>query len=228
MFYQLQSFLYDFHQKFTLRQARRLKDAYRGTVEIDGATEKLSARERSQVAIDAAKAVAAIYGLQFGIQVLRETLFVDLERNKRDKEKTKGEINMARALGAASRTGILGPYDTLFNIVSGARYQREPATVVLGPAVGGMSELFQSVVNLYGERNSANTNTAERKLARTGYNTIATPALNAVFAGMPAGPLSAALVQAFRHPLARESAVSAVAGPIQTKKKGPMKTTTYY
>jgi hypothetical protein len=228
MFYQLQSFLYDFHQKFTLRQARRLKDAYRGAVEIDGATEKLSARERSQVAIDAAKAVAAIYGLQFGIQVLRETLFVDLERNKRDKEKTKGEINIARALGAASRTGILGPYDTLFNIVSGARYQREPATVVLGPAVGGMSELFQSVVNLYGERNSANTNTAERKLARTGYNTIATPALNAVFAGMPAGPLSAALVQAFRHPLARESAVSAVAGPIQTKKKGPMKTTTYY
>jgi hypothetical protein len=228
MFYQLQSFLYDFHQKFTLRQARRLKDAYRGTVEIDGATEKLSTRERSQVAIDAAKAIAAIYGLQYGIQVLRETIFVDLERNKRDKEKTQAEVNMARALGAASRTGILGPYDTLFNIVSGARYQREPATVVLGPAVGGMSELFQSVVNLYGERNSANTNTAERKLARTGYNTIATPALNAVFAGMPAGPLSAALVQAFRHPLARESAVSAVAGPIQTKKKGPMKTTTYY
>ncbi len=228
MFYQLQSFLYDFHQKFTLRQARRLKDAYRGTMEIDGATEKLSTRERSQVAIDAAKAIAAIYSLQYGIQVLRETIFVDLERNKRDKEKTQAEINMARALGAASRTGILGPYDTLFNIVSGARYQREPATVVLGPAVGGMSELFQSVVNLYGDRNSANTNTAERKLARTGYNTIATPALNAVFAGMPAGPLSAALVQAFRHPLARESAVSAVAGPIQTKKKGPMKTTTYY
>lgn len=228
LFYQLQSFLYDFHQKFTLRQARRLKDAYRGTVEIDGATEKLSARERSQVAIDAAKAIAAIYGLQYGIQVLRETLFVDLERNKRDKEKTQGEINMARALGAASRTGVLGPYDTLFNIISGARYQREPATVVLGPAVGGMSELFQSVVNLYGDRNSGNTNTTERKLARTAYNTLATPAMNAVFAGMPAGPLSAGLVQAFRHPLTREAVVSGVAGPIQTKKKGPMKTTKYY
>jgi len=228
LFYQLQSFLYDFHQKFTLRQARRLKDAYRGTVEIDGATEKLSARERSQVAIDAAKAIAAIYGLQYGIQVLRETLFVDLERNKRDKEKTQGEINMARALGAASRTGILGPYDTLFNIISGARYQREPATVVLGPAVGGMSELFQSVVNLYGDRNSGNTNTTERKLARTAYNTLATPAMNAVFAGMPAGPLSAGLVQAFRYPLTREAVVSGVAGPLQTKKKGPMKTTKYY
>jgi hypothetical protein len=228
LFYQLQSFLYDFHQKFTLRQARRLKDAYRGTVEIDGAIEKLSARERSQVAIDAAKAIAAIYGLQYGIQVLRETLFVDLERNKRDKEKTQGEINMARALGAASRTGILGPYDTLFNIISGARYQREPATVVLGPAVGGMSELFQSVVKLYGDRNSGNTNTTERKLVRTAYNTLATPAMNAVFAGMPAGPLSAGLVQAFRHPLTREAVVSGVAGPIQTKKKGPMKTTKYY
>ena len=228
MFYQLQSFLYDFHQKFTLRQTRRLKDAYRGTVEIDGATEKLSARERSQVAIDAAKAVAAIYGLQYGIQILREQLFVDPERSKRDKKKTQGEVNMARALGAASRTGILGPYDTLFNIVSGARYQREPATVVLGPAVGGMSELFQSVVSLYGERNSGNTNTAERKLARTAYNTTVTPALNAVFAGMPAGPLSAALVQAFRHPLTREGAVSTVAGPIQSQKKGPMKTTKYY
>ena len=228
LFYQLQSFLYDFHQKFTLRQARRLKDAYRGTVEIDGAIEKLSARERSQVAIDAAKAIAAIYGLQYGIQVLRETLFVDLERNKRDKEKTQGEINIARALGAASRTGILGPYDTLFNIISGARYQREPATVVLGPAVGGMSELFQSVVNLYGDRNSGNTNTTERKLVRTAYNTLATPAMNAVFAGMPAGPLSAGLVQAFRHPLTREAVVSGVAGPIQTKKKGPMKTTKYY
>ena len=133
-----------------------------------------------------------------------------------------------RALGAASRTGILGPYDTLFNIISGARYQREPATVVLGPAVGGMSELFQSVVSLYGERNSANTNTAERKLARTAYNTIATPGLNAVFAGMPAGPLSAALIQAFRHPLTRETAVQGAAGPIQKAKKGPMKTTTYY
>ena len=228
MFYQLQSFLYDFHQKFALRQARRLKDAYRGTVEIDGATEKLSPRERSQVAIDAAKAVAAIYGLQYGIQILREKMFVDPERNKRDKKKTQGEINMARALGAASRTGVLGPYDTLFNIISGARYQREPATVVLGPAVGGMSELFQSVVNLYGDRNSGNTNTTERKLARTAYNTAVTPALNAVFAGMPAGPLSAALVQAFRHPLTREGAVSGVAGPIQSQKKGPMKTTKYY
>lgn len=228
MFYQLQSFLYDFHQKFTIRQARRLKDAYRGTVEIDGATEKLSPRERSQVAIDAAKAVAAIYGLQYGIQILRENLFVDPERNKRDKKKTQGEINMARALGAASRTGLLGPYDTLFNIISGARYQREPATVVLGPAVGGMSELFQSVVNLYGDRNSGNTNTTERKLVRTAYNTAVTPALNAVFAGMPAGPLSAALVQAFRHPLTREGVVSGVAGPIQSQKKGPMKTTKYY
>ena len=228
MFYQLQSFLYDFHQKFTLRQTRRLKDAYRGAVEIDGVTEKLSTRERSQVAIDAAKAVAAIYGMQYAIQMLREQLFVDPERKKRDKEKTQGEINMARALGAASRTGVLGPYDTLFNLISGARYQREPATVVLGPAVGGMSELFQTVVNLYGDRNSANTNTTERKLARTAYNTAVTPALNAVFAGMPAGPLSAALVQGFRYPLTREGAVSAVAGPIQNQKKGPMKTTKYY
>jgi hypothetical protein len=228
MFYQLQSFLYDFHQKVTLRQARRLKDAYRGTVEIDGKTENLSTAERTKVGTDALKAAAAIYGVQYGIQMLREKLFVDPERLKRDEEKSSTEINVARALGAASRTGILGPYDTLFNVISGARYQREPATVVLGPAVGGMSELFQSVANLYGDRNSGNTNTTERKLARTAYNTLATPAMNAVFAGAPSAPLAAALIQAARHPLTRERVVKGVAGPIQTGKKPKPPMTTYY
>src|SRR3546814_2178614 len=71
--------------------------------------------------------------------------------------------------------------DLPVNILTGLRYQKDPATTMIGPIFGSMSELLGSAVELSGDRNSPNTNTAERKLARNIYSTVVVPAMSASF-----------------------------------------------
>src|SRR3546814_3864282 len=71
--------------------------------------------------------------------------------------------------------------DLPVNILTGLRYQKDPATTMIGPIFGSMSELLGSAVELSGDRNSPNTNTAERKLARNIYSTVVVPAMSAAF-----------------------------------------------
>src|SRR3546814_18966841 len=77
--------------------------------------------------------------------------------------------------------------DLPVNILTGLRYQKDPATAMIGPIFGSMSELLGSAVELSGDRNSPNTNTAERKLARNIYSTVVVPAMSAAFSTLPGG-----------------------------------------
>src|SRR3546814_7866791 len=88
---------------------------------------------------------------------------------------------------------------------------------MIGPRFGSMAELLGSAVELSGDRNSPNTNTAERKLARNIYSTVVVPAMSAAFSTLPGSSgalIGAAGIQAGASPATRENMyVGPLAGP---------------
>jgi len=226
MFYALQSFLFAFQDQVLARQARLLRTAYRGEAVVDGVVEKMSGAERTKIVGDTLKGIATIAAAQYAIQRLREGLYSDPARTDQNKTLSPGELAQARALQMISRSSVMGGYDILFNMATGARYGQDPATRILGPSLGAASSIVGQAIGVAtGNKNSPNTNTAERKLARSVWGFAAQPAMNAAASTMPGSGLVSALVQAQNHPAIREAAVRSVAGKamIQGEKKGPMR-----
>lgn len=213
LFYSLSGYLYEFHDKITRRALARGKAAITGKMMIEGKMEPLTGTERAALLGDIAKGAVALYSTQYAVQLIRENLYADPERIAKDKRRTPGEVAKLRAAAALSRSSVFGPYDSIFNAITQARYQRDPATTLLGAEIGGLSDLFGQTANMIrGERNAPGTNTAERKLARTFYNMTVAPAVGAFAATMPGYAVPSTLIQAAYSPAMREKAVEMVAG----------------
>jgi hypothetical protein len=166
------------------------------------------------------QAVAVIAASQYAIQKLRETLFNDPAR-KVEENKTAAEQARFRAYSVATRSSFFGGYDIVFNAFTGARHGGDPATALLGPSLGLASSIAGQVAGSGGKKDSANTNTHERKLARSVWDAAAKPLVNSAAATMPGYMIAAPFVQAFNHPGTREALVKTVAGP--PMQHGPMK-----
>lgn len=226
VYYQLSSFLYAFHEKVNKRSLRLLKDAANGTTMVDGSMVSLNPAERIAMTKNILQGFAAIAAAQYGIQHLRETLLADPVRDQKNKKRTASEIEATRLMSAGSRTGIFGPYDALFNMITGARYQRDPAAALLGPALGGASELFGNTVRLLSEkiedttndRTAPRSNMATRKFGRSVSDMIVTPALSAVGATLPGRIVGGALIQGASSPDFRERVTKSIGGPMRIEK----------
>ena len=94
---------------------------------------------------------------------------------------------------------------------------------MLGPVLGTFSEGIKGGVDYFSPKNSNNTNTAERRFARLGYDLAIQPAANAAFAlgpGKLMGGMGAIGIQATSHPATREYVVKKLAGnPAKPKKR---------
>jgi len=214
LFYSLSGYLYEFHDKITRRYLARGKAMITGKMMMEGKMQKLKGPERWAIFGEIAKGAVALYSTQYAIQLIRENLYADPERIAKDKRRTPGQIAKLRAAAALSRSSVFGPYDSIFNAITQARYQRDPATTLLGAEIGGISDLFGQVANMIqGERNAKGTNTAERKLTRSLYNMTVAPAVGALAATMPGYAVPSTLIQAAYHPAIREQFVKGVAGP---------------
>jgi hypothetical protein len=112
----------------------------------------------------------------------------------------------------------------LYNLFTQARYERDVAAASLGPYMGGVLELAKSAIALNEERNSGNTNTAERKAARNFWNVGPKPLINMALSSLPGGrlaPVAAAGIQLGSQRAVAEGFVDTVAGrpTAETKKK---------
>jgi hypothetical protein len=213
LFYSLSGYLYEFHDKITRRAFVRGKAAITGKMMIEGKMEPLTGTERAALLGEIAKGAVALYSTQYAVQLIRENLYADPERIAKDKRRTPGQVARLRAAAALSRSSVFGPYDSIFNAITQARYQRDPATTLLGPEIGGISDLFGQTANMIrGERNAPGTNTAERKLARTVYNMTVAPAVGAFAATMPGYAVPTTLINFGYSPSVRERFVETVAG----------------
>jgi len=214
LFYSLSGYLYEFHDKVSRRAFVRGKAAITGKMMIEGKMEPLTGTERAAIIGEIAKGAVALYSTQYAVQLIRENLYADPERIAKDKRRTPGQIAKLRAAAALSRSSVFGPYDSIFNAITQARYQRDPATTLLGAEIGGISDLFGQTANMIrGERNAPGTNTAERKLARSIYKMTVAPAVGALAATMPGYAVPSTLIQAAYHPAVSEAFVKGAAGP---------------
>lgn len=220
MFYALKSFLFAFQDQVLSRHARLVQTAVKGETMVDGAMEKLSAAERRKMIGETVQAVATLAAAQYGIQVLRESLFSDPARMK-EENKTPAEKARMRAYSVATRSSFFGGYDIIFNAMTGARHGGDPSTVALGPTGGLAGSIFGQIAGIGGKKDSPNTNTHERKLTRSIFDFTAKPLANAAAATLPGYKIATPLVQAFNHPGTREALVETVAGA--PMKGGPMK-----
>ena len=224
LFYSLQSFMFAFNEQVTMRHARLLKAAYDGHTQVDGSKELLSGTERAKIVGDVVQGLAAIGATQYAVQLIREYAFGDPERIAKDKRKTSQQIGMERLKATASRSSLMGGYDVIFNMATNARYDRDPATALMGPAVGGLSELVKLLAGQGGAKDSDNTNTAERKLMRRTYDMAITPMFNAAAATMPGRAIPFAVLTAGSHAGTREQFIKKTVGP-PTLSNGPLRTT---
>ena len=90
---------------------------------------------------------------------------------------------------AASRTGILGPFDHVYQMLNSVRYQVDLANGILGAQAGYFARHLTKVAYPI-FRNSENTDTAERNLISSLYNLLALPASAMAYAYM--GPANIA------------------------------------
>ena len=226
MLLSLQSYLYDFTDKVLGRNWRQLKTGFAGKTTFDGDVDptQLTPQERVRLMAPMMLGMPSLIAANYGIALMRETLYPDPEKIRRDRERTAGEINWNRLQRAFTRSNALGPYDMLYNLFTQARYERDVAAASLGPYMGGVLELAKSAIALNEERNSGNTNTAERKAARNFWNVGPKPLINMALSSLPGGrlaPVAAAGIQLGSQRATAEGFVDMVAGrpTAETKKK---------
>lgn len=212
----LQSYLYDFTDKVLGRNSRQFMQGMKGTANFDGNITSLSQAERVKLMAPMMLGMPSLIAANYGIALVRETLYPDPEKIRRDRERTKGEVNWNRFTRALTRSNMMGPYDMLFNMVTQARYQRDVAAAGLGPYLGGVLELAKNTIALGGDRNSDNTNTAERKAVRSAWNVGPRPLVNMALSSLPAVgklvPAAAAGIQLASQRSVAEGAVDVIAG----------------
>ena len=138
-------------------------------------------------------------------------------------EGRKGESLGKKGVRAASRAALLGRLDVYVNAFSGIKYQRDPATVLSGPLLGRMSQLFSMSATQYQDTVSGtagNTNTNERRLGREALNVTVRPGTglagaaihNAFSNSKPGKLLGTAMIALGGHPRLREFAVNKAFG----------------
>jgi hypothetical protein len=207
LIFQLQSYNYAFYENVWKRNARGLAEAVKG----DG----YSKMERMKLAAPLMM-MPVLVAAQGAVGELRDALLGDPSRKKTTQEKV---------LTAISRGVPVAPVDPLINVISGARYNSTAAQVLSGAGLGQIGKVVDSSVRL-AEKNSPNTNTAERAAAKAQYDAFIEPAAAIVMANMFAeAPLQYKIAIAAARQVAgsgsfREKAyVEPMAGKKQDKNK---------
>lgn len=215
MCYNLQSYLGAFHENVTKRVIRTTLDAANLK---NGLTFNDRVRMLGPLATFPVLFYAS-YGLN---NIVRPELFTDPSR-RFDEPDSQG----MKDLRAFSRSNMLGRYDALVNLATSAKYDKDPATALIGPGLGVLSEGIKGGVDYFSDKNSENTNTAERRAHRLLYDIAIKPPMNALMSvggvGRLGGLIGAAGIQATSHPALRENYVERAAGPPVDPKNRPAK-----
>jgi hypothetical protein len=202
--FQLQAFTYAFSKNVLLRSGRLATTAL---------TEKdMGLRDRALLL--APLAMLPVLALcQYIVGDLRDWLFMDPERRK-------AQTYAARVEKSISRAGLTGALDPYLQMVTGARYQKDPISTFTGPFLGvfgaGLGALEQRIAN-----NSPNTNAAERKSTEALYDVLIEPLANMALGFAPVSPLTGLITSGFL-PMMRDDFVDSVAGPRIGHKQQPV------
>lgn len=133
-------------------------------------------KERDPAYLVPAAGLTALLGFTYAQEELRRNVFgsnYDFEH----------ETPIQFGMRIADRAGMFGGLSPVVNAFEGVKYQRSVAAGFTGPAIGPPIDLLEKGVALH-ERNSENTNSAERNFAGAVYDVAINPAINFVAANM--------------------------------------------
>lgn len=209
MAFQLMSYTWAFQKNVINRPFRLMTD------------KELSIMEKARVTAPVLALMPLLYGMQALLDYPREAIVgMSEDRKKPERPVVVGGVEIPQSiLKALSRSGLTGKLDPLLNMLTGAKYGRDIATSALGPVMGSMVGSAVDVgVNAI-VRNSDKTNTTERKVADTIYNTAIEPMVNLALTYVQPHAFwaVAGARQFFGAPRVRQEFTDAVAG--EPKKK---------
>lgn len=193
--FQLQAFSYAFSKNVMLRDLRLAKRAF--------TEEDMGTVDRLMLAWPLLMTLPLLGMTQFLVGELRDWLFMDPERRE-------AQTTAAKVEKAISRAGFLGGFDPYVQMVSGARYQRDPVAAMTGPFLGVLGTGL-GALNQYIGNNSPGTNAAERKATEALYDVLLEPLTNMLLGFAPVSPLTALITTGFL-PAMRDDFVNSVAG----------------
>jgi L-amino acid N-acyltransferase YncA len=200
----LQSYQYAFHENVLKRMGRILvNEAILNKGEMSPANRMML--------MGAFMSAPIFLAGQYAQGEIRDEAFTDPARAN-DPKLTLG-TKLARML---SRAGGLGRLDAPVNVVAGLKYNKAPETALVGPTASDASSTFAEIVRMFGKENSPNTNTQERKTARSVYNSVIQPGISTLasrFPGVTGRLASTGIHYAAKHPGVREAVVEHFAGP---------------
>jgi hypothetical protein len=204
--FQLQAFSYAFSKNVVLRDVQMAKKAWDNK-------EDMHATERLLMAAPLIFLLPVLATTQFLVGELRDWLFMDPERQKAQTFTSKVE----RAISRAGITGALDPY---LQMVTSARYSKDPLSTLTGPFLGvlgqGLGALQQYIAN-----NSPGTNAAERRAYEALYDVLFEPGVNILLGYSPFSPLTTLITMGLL-PAMRDDFVDGVAGPRIGHKQQPI------
>lgn len=199
--YGLTSYIYAFQNNVLNRMTRMVKQA------IDPSND-FTARERVAL-LAPLMAIPMATIAQYALGHARDAVFGDEEKVKRkDKEiaftipGTNIDVPQ-RMAEAVSRSGAFGAADPWVNIVTSAKYERDPTTLLVGPVGANWQKLLMDSAKMFTTRNSPNTPTHERQIMKDVYNTMIDPVVSMAALYLPA-PAGAAVNQFMARQATRE------------------------
>jgi len=179
----IQSWAYAFQRQYLIASAKRIQKEYK----LGG---KASA---ARVTGGLASGFLALYMGQLAFTIARELIF---NGDQWDKRREEGTLDAYLLKLAASRTGVTGAWDPLYQMVEGIRYRRSISTLMGATP----SYFFQGIDRIFSGffNNSPNTNTGERNIARGLYEVGFIPFLAyQLSARAPLGPITTPAVATF-------------------------------
>ena len=186
--YALTAYLYAFFSNVHAATLTRAVRNYRIGRDVGLSKGEATANAVAPAAMSFVGGFAMLFMGQLLVGLLRESLF-----NGEQWEKHRKAGDLLEWLGwlSVSRTGIYGPGDLIANSLTGLKYERDLANLMVGP---GFSSIFSDLQNLLGvapwAENSRNTNTAERNAAKGFYRLVVAPLLSGVLTSLDvAGPI---------------------------------------
>ncbi len=179
-------------------------------------SEELTLQDRLQLASGLAM-LPTMWALTHGIAALKDAISGDTEEEKKKKKKTGTE----HFLEALKRSSMFGGFDPLIGAYESiSKYRQHPLLAVSGPVFQDVDKLIKSTIDLFGENNSPNTNTAERNAAKNYYNLVALPIINAsVPVLVPGYVLPFLTLSGLNLPAGKKKVVNAIAGEPYRKAK---------
>lgn len=194
--FQLQAFSYAFSKNVMLRNLQLAKTA--ATPSAD-----LNAYDRLLLAAPLLMLLPLLGLTQALVGELRDWLFMDPERRA-------AQTTAAKVEKAISRAGFTGALDPYLQMITSARYSKDPLSTLTGPFLGVLGQGLGAAQQWIGN-NSPNTNAAERKMTEALYDVVWEPGWNILLGFAPGSPLTTAITMGFL-PSLRDNAVDWIAG----------------